>query len=157
MKFWQYAVGGLLAVLVFSAVLIADNMQFSQRNSFSLNPFSLMGVSHAPFGGEIQFLPSGEMVWGDEGVALAVTDEKRELKQGTVVLGGTFFPTEEDMPYTNTLWFGQNHLLVQKTSALVNIDAEGTVTILSGGGAVKLFFDRQDSPFVIPADSRVVF
>ena len=157
MKFWQYAVGGLLAVLVFSAVLIADNMQFSQRNSFSLNPFSLMGVSHAPFGGEIQFLPSGEMMWGDEGVALAVTDEKRELKQGTVVLGGTFFPTEEDMPYTNTLWFGQDHILVQKTSALVNIDAEGMVTIVSGGGAVQLFFDGQTSPFVIPADSRVVF
>ena len=157
MKFWQYAVGGLLAVLVFSTVLIADNMQFSQRNSFSLNPFSLMGVSHAPFGGEIQFLPSGEMVWGDEGADLKRTDEKRVLQKGTVVLGGTFFPTEEDMPYTNTLWFGQDHIFVQKTSVLVNIDAEGMVTILSGGGSVNLFFEGQTSPFVIPADSRVVF
>lgn len=155
MKFWQYAVGGLLALLVFSAVLIADNMQFSERNSFSQNPFSLVGASHADFGGEIQFLPSGEMIWIDEGTELLTTETRRELQQGTIVLGGTFFETPEDTDITNRLWFGVIRLETNAASALVHIDSEGMATILSGGGALDLFFDGKDLPFIMPAHSQL--
>lgn len=155
MKFWQYVVGGLLALLVFSAILIADNMQFAQRNSFSQNPFSLVGTSHADFGGEIQFLPSGEMVWIDEGAEVLVTENKRELRQGTIVLGGTFFETPEDTEITNRLWFGDIRLETNAASALVHLDSEGMATILSGGGALDLFFEGKNMPFVMPAHSEL--
>lgn len=156
MKFWQYVLGGLLALLVFSAVLIADNMQFSERNSFSQNPFSLVGTSHADFGGEIQFLPSGEMIWIDEGTELLVTEKKRELQQGSIVLGGTFFETAEDTEITNQLWFGVIRLETNATSALVHVDSEGMATILSGGGTLHLFFEGVNRPFVMPAHSQVL-
>lgn len=157
MKFWQYAIGGLLALLVFSAVLIADNMQFSERNSFSQNPFSLMGTSHADFGGEIQFLPSGEMLWIDDGAELVLTESKRELLSGTTVLGGTFFSTSEDTSLTNNIWLGNARLVVEGSSALIHVDAAGKALILSGGGSVELFLEGQENPFLMPSHSRMSF
>ena len=156
MKFWQYVLGGLLALLVFSAVLIADNMQFSERNSFSQNPFSLVGTSHADFGGEIQFLPSGEMIWLDEGTKLITTETQRELQRGTIALGGTFFKTPEDTETTNQLWFGGIRLETIAATALVHIDLEGIATILSGGGSLNLFFEGIEKPFVVPAHSQLM-
>ncbi len=157
MKFWQYAMGGILALLIFAAVTIADNMQFVKRSTFSKNPFSLIKTSRAPFGGEIQFLPSGEMVWIDEDSEIVGIDTERRLTRGIAVVGGTFFETSEDVAVTNKLWFGNAELHFEKATALVQLDAEGIATVLSGGGSVELTFLGVKNSFILPAHSRITF
>jgi len=157
MKFWQYAVGGMSALLIFAAVIIGDNIQFSERSTFSRNPFLLIGTSHASFGGEIQFLPSGEMFWVDEDTETIGTDTERKLVQGIAAVGGTFFQTPEDSAVTNKLWFGNAELHFEGATALVQLDTKGIATVLSGGGSVELFFDGETNSFLLPAHSRITF
>ncbi len=157
MKFWQYAVGGMSALLIFAAVIIGDNMQFSERSTFSQNPFLLMGTSRASFGGEIEFLPSGEMFWVDEDSETIGTDRERRLIQGIAAVGGTFFQTPEDSALTNKLWFGNAELHFEGATALVQMDIDGKATVLSGGGSVELFFDGERNSFILPAHSRITF
>lgn len=157
MKFWQYAMGGFLALLVFGAVTIADSLQFAERNTFSKNPFSLLGTSRASFGGELQFLPSGEMIWLNENSELTVTDTERRLTRGTIALGGTFFPTEQDTEVTNNLWVGNFRIFSGQTTLLVQMGNDNIATILSGGGPIYIFFGNNEAPFVVPAHSQLTF
>ena len=155
MKFWQYAVGGIFATLIFAAVVIADNMQFVERSTFSQNPFSLIKTSRASFGGEIQFFPSGEMLWIDENSEITTTDTEKRIEHGVVVVGGTFFPTSEDSGATNKIWFGNVELHFEGATALIDLDTEGIATVLSGGGSVELFLGDTENAFVLPVHSWI--
>ncbi len=158
MKFWQYLMGGLVALFIFAAALIADNMQFIERSTFVNNPFSLMGPARTSFGGEIQFLSSGELIWIDEDAELVLIENERRLTQGTVAIGGTFFSTSEDTDVTNKLWVGNAELRIESTSALVDFDAAAElVTILTSGGSIELWFQGKEVPFIIPAHSQITF
>ena len=155
MKFWQYAVGIMLAILVFAAVVVADMMQYSERSTFSHNPFSLLGVQKSNFGGELEFLESGEMIWRDDATELSVTKTERRLEQGTVVLGGTYFETTKDTAHTNQLWFGHIRMFNGFTTVLVDVDDIGDIRILTGGGSVELYFGDWEVPVIIPAHSQI--
>ncbi len=155
MKFWQYAVGVVVAILVFAAVVVADMMQYSERASFSQNPFTLLGNQKSTFGGTLEFLETGEMVWMDKGTDLKIKKDERRLNLGTIVLGGTFFPTTKDTALTNQLWFGDVRMYSEFTTALVNVSDEGDVTLLTGGGSVELYFAENPTAVVVPAHTQL--
>lgn len=155
MKFWQYAVGVVLAILVFAISVVGDMTQYSERSTFSQNPFTLLGNQRAQFGGMLEFMETGEMVWLDDGVDLVTDKDVRRLNEGRVVVGGTFFPTSKHTAVTNQLWFGDVRLYSEFTTSLVDVSKDGVAKVLTGGGAVELYFGENEVPVIVPAHSQV--
>ncbi len=147
-----------MALLVFSAAIVSESARFAavadvQRTAQVFNEPQVLTTDFH----EDWFFPNGEFVRVFSGAKIDFSSETRQLLDGKIFLGGTFFSDVADTTQTNKIQVANVIIDFTKTNVFLDRDASAQqVTVFAVSHPVILQFPDAEN-FVLPSGMKISF